>query len=140
MSKQDSTNIADYRCSFSIDPSSLTLPMPEEGVEEIRNNAPQWFKTGNRLITKKDYEYFITSNTDAFSGVVDAKCMNNWDYMTTFYRWLYNTAVNPIEQARSKGNTNPYKYLSMARLRQSGYEYVDAADANNIYLWIATSN
>ena len=79
---------------------------------DIRENAPQWFKTGNRLITKKDYEYFITSNrASIFSGIIDVKCMNNWDYLTTFYRWLYNMALNPIEYARD-GKSDPYKYLS----------------------------
>ncbi len=133
-------NIADYECHLTLNPDSMTSIAPEENVDDIRSNAPSWFKTGNRLITKKDYEYFITSNrNDQFTGVIDAKCMNNWDYMTTFYRWLYNMALNPIEYAND-GENNPYKYLQRARLTQAGYEYVDAADANNIYLWIATSN
>lgn len=34
----------------------------EESVDEIKLNAPNWFKTGNRLITKSDYEYFIKNN------------------------------------------------------------------------------
>lgn len=127
-------------CTISFDPGSLTKPQHEEGVLDIRENAPQWFKTGNRLITKKDYEYFIKSNRSSiFSGVIDVKCMNNWDYLTTFYRWLYNMAISPIEYARAD-NVDPYKYLAKSRLVQAGYEYVDAADANNIYLWIASSN
>ena len=39
----------------SIDRDSLTTPRKEEDVREIRENAPDWFKTGNRLITRKDY-------------------------------------------------------------------------------------
>lgn len=137
-SQQNIANCGPYTMSFS--PSSLTQPQHEEGVLDIRENAPQWFKTGSRLITKKDYEYFIKSNRSSlFSNVVDVKCMNNWDYLTTFYRWLYNMALSPIEYARANG-TSPYKYLAKSRLVQAGYEYVDAADANNIYLWIATSN
>ena len=31
----------------------------EESVENIREQAPQWFKTGSRLVTRKDYEYYI---------------------------------------------------------------------------------
>ena len=57
-------NISLSSCVLKIDPGSLTRPKDEESVEDIRNNAPQWFKTGNRLITKKDYEYFVTSNSD----------------------------------------------------------------------------
>ena len=132
--------------TVSFDVDSLTKTRAEEEVEDVRNNAPQWFKTGNRLITKKDYEYFIKSNRNGvFSGVVDVKCMNNWDYMTTFYRWLYNLGINPCPMATAAANDSgvsldPYRYMSKARLIQSGYEYVDAADANNIYLWIATSD
>ena len=36
-----------------------------------------------------------------FDGVIDVKCMNNWDYMTSFYRWLYNLGINPVEEALS---------------------------------------
>lgn len=148
--KNNGSSLVDYNiagtsdqpknCKITLDPNSLTYVQPEENVESIRNNAPEWFKTGNRLITKKDYEYFITSNSnDIFAGVIDAKCMNNWDYLTTFYRWLYNMALNPIEPAQTE-DPDPYRYLSRARLINAGYEYVDAADANNIYLWLATTN
>lgn len=86
-----------------------------------------------------------------FPGVIDVVCMNNWDYMTTFYRWLYNLGLNPISEVfKSEHNLNKeyymqrtkngYRYLSKARLVQAGYMYVDSADANNIYLWIASDN
>lgn len=76
---------------------SLSIPKKQDDVTEIRENAPNWFKTGNRLITKKDYEYYIRQNT-ILSEVIDVKCMNNWDYMTTFYRWLYNLGLHPIDE------------------------------------------
>lgn len=137
----DDANIAnvDKVVSIKFDPDSLTRNLPEESVQDIKNQAPNWFKTGNRLITKKDYEFFIkANNSDMFAGVVDVKCMNNWDYLTTFYRWLYNIGLNPIEYSKRVGNA--YQYISKSRLIQNGYEYVDAADANNIYLWIASQN
>ena len=31
----------------------------EETVDEIRQNAPNWFKAGGRLVTKEDYENFF---------------------------------------------------------------------------------
>lgn len=52
---------------------------PEEAVEDIRRNAPEWFKTGNRLITRADYEHWIRTNMN--SRVADVRCMNNWEYM-----------------------------------------------------------
>ena len=132
-------NNSSDKYAITLDKNSLTLPIPEENVETIRNDAPDWFKMGNRLITKKDYEYFIKSYSEVFQGVTDVKCMNNWDYMTTFYRWLFNLAIQPPNPLPDFA-PNPYQYLAKSRLTQAGYEYVDAADANNIYLWIKTSN
>lgn len=63
--------------------------------------------------------------------VIDVKCMNNWDYLVTFYRWLYNIGMS---------SGDPYRYIRNARLSQYGYQYVDSADANNIYLWIKMSS
>ena len=68
--------------------------------------------------------------------------------MTTFYRWLYNLGLNPVEEVFNsnanlnaddshKRTSNGARYLSKARLVQSGYKFVDSSDANNIYLWIA---
>jgi hypothetical protein len=74
----------DYSIIFD---NSVTTPVAEEDVEGIRQNAPECFKTGNRLITKNDYEYFFRNMVD--KGVVDVKCMNNWEYMSTFFSWLY---------------------------------------------------
>jgi hypothetical protein len=37
---------------------------PEETVSDIRNNAPGWFKTGNRLITASDIEFYIKTYGD----------------------------------------------------------------------------
>ena len=128
-----------YKITF--DKNSLTKPIQEEDVNSVRNTAPDWFKMGNRLITKKDYEYFIKSYGEVFQGVTDVKCMNNWDYMTTFYRWLFNLGIQPPNAENMQDfQPNPYKYLAKSRLVQAGYEYVDAADANNIYLWIKTSS
>ena len=137
----------DGAIAVTFDGNSLTVPLPEEDPSTIRQNAPDWFKTGSRLITKKDYEFFLKQNRDtSMRGVIDAVCMNNWDYLVTFYRWLYNMGISPISEAiarRTKEDESrvvePYRYLSKSRLIQHGYEFVDSADANNIYLWIATT-
>lgn len=137
----------DGAISVTFDGNSLTVPLKEEDPASIRQNAPDWFKTGSRLITKKDYEFFLKQNRDtSMRGVIDAVCMNNWDYLVTFYRWLYNMGISPITEAVSRRTKDdptrvvePYRYLSKSRLIQHGYEFVDSADANNIYLWIATT-
>lgn len=147
---ENSRNAANVDVSISFNPQSLSRVFPEQNVDDIREMAPNWFKTGNRLITKEDYEFFLKANNGnaAFPGVIDAVCMNNWDYMTTFYRWLYNLGINPVEEVLNselhsteytKRTLDPFRYLSKARLVQSGYEFVDSADANNIYLWVATN-
>ena len=85
-----------YRQIFAINPDdydaeslSLTTPIyseaalwynkqssstgePEESVEDIRRNAPEWFKTGNRLVTAADYEYYVRNRFR--DNVVDVKC------------------------------------------------------------------
>lgn len=66
--------------------------IPEQDVAEIRENAPRMFKTGNRLITKTDYEYFFKSSSGQITGIeniVDVKCMNNTEYVASLYKWLY---------------------------------------------------
>lgn len=98
----------------------------EETVDEIRQNAPQWFKTGNRLVTAADYEYFIKNKFR--SDVLDVKCQNNAEYISTFYRWLYNIGI-------TKHNNGEY-YLSPNRIVKHDLKYADAADMNNVYIWI----
>lgn len=125
---------------FGIDPNddnitnitSSTYPVLEESVDAIRENAPNWFKIGNRLVTKSDYEYFIKSYPTFASQFSDILCMNNWDYICSFFKWLYNLGI--------KSENNSRKYLNQNKLIKSDYTIADAADANNVYLWYIPSN
>jgi hypothetical protein len=84
-------NNSETGCKFTnITESSKVIP--EESVNEIRLNAPEWFKTGNRLVTESDYMYYIKNRFS--DNVIDAKCQNNWQYITTFYKWLYELGIN----------------------------------------------
>jgi len=103
----------------------------EGGVDDIRDNAPQWFKSQGRLITKQDFEYFIKSNF--YNDIVDVKVMNNWGYLSEFYGWLYNTGVNATE-------SDPAKYLNSQLESRYGYEWADSCDSNNVYLWMRMKN
>ena len=96
------------------------------------------------MITAKDYEYFIRSNA-AFKDVVSVKCMNNWEYIATFFKWLYYYGINYNKTLRSDefGKKRPativsdaYYYLQQQRIESNDYKFVDAADACNIYLWM----
>lgn len=58
-----SNNISyNHPVSVDFDPDSLSRSFAEESVSEIKQNAPNWFKTGNRLITKQDYEFMLKAN------------------------------------------------------------------------------
>jgi hypothetical protein len=72
--------------------ANSTLYVEEESVDEIRRNAPEWFKVGNRLVTTYDFEYYFKNNNNDL--LLDVKCQNNWEYITTFYRWLYNLSMS----------------------------------------------
>ena len=121
--KDDEKNI--YQSKWSnIDKSSIGKV--EESVEEIRRFAPQWFKTGNRLVTASDYEYYIKNRYK--SDIIDVKCQNNAEYISTFYRWLYNIGV--------KQHGNGKYYITPNKIQKYDLRYADAADANNVYIWI----
>ena len=100
----------------------------EEGVDEVRNKAPGWFKLNNRLVTKEDYEFYLRSAPEFKSTLADVKVMNNWDYAATFYRWLNQLGLEHHDNARY--------YLNSARFAKYGNaSLADPADNNNVYIW-----
>ena len=109
---------------------------PEEGVQDIRENAPRWLRTGNRLITRRDYEWFIknveyvknqlVSSVDPIK-VIDVRCMNNVEYVSKFYKWLYLNGRDFHSDGR-------YYFDNMQFWNVTGYRVNDPADANNTYL------
>ena len=106
----------------------------EESVDEIRDFAPNWFRMGNRLVTKRDYEYYM-KNSPQFRGVfADVKCMNNWEYMSTFYKWLYDLGLK-YHSLNGIDTLNGRRFLTQSKILSSGRRYADPADSNNIYLW-----
>lgn len=119
----------------------------EEDVQDIRENAPGWFKTGNRLITAKDTEYYIKAYCSELGmpGIVDVKCMNNMRYVATLYKWLYENGIkskdHPARRENSASKEDPGKYyLDNITFNRANFKYVDPADANNTYLWIKTQS
>lgn len=108
-----------------------TKPTPIETVDEIRQNAPYYFKYGNRLITKEDYEYFIRTNY--INEVVDVKCQNNFDYISTFFKWLWNIGKNGKLTTHEKRGDY---YIKQDRLFRNNYTYADPSDSNNVYIWL----
>ena len=113
--------------------TSSTSALKEEDVEEIRERAPHWFKMNNRLVTKEDYEFYIM-NEPQISGMFNqVKVMNNWEYASTFYRWLNQLGVK-------KHDGNSRYYLNPARFtKYGGAALSDAVDSNNVYIWYITN-
>lgn len=122
----------DEEDDFITNITASTIPVLEESVEDIKQNAPNWFKIGNRLVTKSDYEYFIKSYPNFNSDFSDVICMNNWDYICSFFKWLYDLGIKSSNDSR--------KYLNHNKLIKSDYKIADASDSNNIYLWYVPSN
>lgn len=114
-----------YGCTNYVQSAS---PKTSETVEQIRSNAPSWFKRVGRTITTDDYVSYIKTNF--FSDIIDVVVMNNYQYMAKFYKWLWFLG-------REKLN-NPKKWInaSLSSCGTYGYKYADAADSNNVYIWI----
>jgi len=99
------------------------------------------------LVTKFDYEYYIrnvASSKLGTSDLADVKCMNNWDYLATFYKWLYELGVNGnfVKYSDYLGlsiSGSPTRYISKDNFTRHDYFFADAADANNLYIWLKTS-
>lgn len=133
---------------ISIEPASMIVSnfKFEESVEEIKENGPSWFKLGNRLITRSDYEYFIKNNESAKScfqnrDIADVRCMNNIEYVTTFYKWLYQCGITGknegLDGFQDDGGRH---YFNPKFWQRTDYKYIDPADANNTYLWVKTGD
>ena len=110
---------------------NTSVSKPEQSVDDIKEYAPKWFKMGNRLLTRNDYEFFVKT---AIPQVIDVKCMNNWEYLASFYKWLYDCGIK-----YHKDTTVPARYyFEENHFLRNGVEMIDAADANNIYMWVKT--
>lgn len=124
----DSSNtISNYEITI-VNTSNSTDAVKEESVDDIRDFAPNWFRMGNRLVTKHDYEYYIKNSQEFISEIADVICMNNWEYIASFYKWLFNLGI-------TKHKKSNY-YLNQNRIVHGNYEFADPADSNNIYLWV----
>lgn len=118
--------------------SASTTAQAEEDVEDIRQTAPDYYKLGNRLVSKSDYEYYIKNRYK--ENIIDVKCQNNWDYISTFYGWLYKLGKIGVRVEYSQRASNPQYYIQQDKILKHDYFYADPADENNVYLWIKMQN
>lgn len=101
--------------------SDSTLYSSEESVDEIRSNAPKFFSSEYKLITKPDYESFIERN---FKNLIyDVKVSNNSDYLNIFKKYL-------------KDDLNIDSFIGHNNALFNQYTYSDSYDVNNLFVTI----
>lgn len=105
-----------------------STPTEPETVEQIRKNAPAHFRRSGRTITADNFVAKIKEKF--YSDIVDCVVMNNMEYMSTFYRWLWELGIEKL------GNPRKWINPSIGSIGTYGYRYADATDANNVYIWI----
>lgn len=105
-----------------------SVPTEPETVEQIRKNAPAHFRRSGRTITSDNFVAKIKEKF--YSDIVDCVVMNNMEYMSTFYRWLWELGIEKT------GNPRKWINPSIGSIGTYGYKYADAADSNNVYIWI----
>lgn len=89
-----------------------------ETPDEIRRSAAYNFRSQYRLVTTKDYETFLQTN---FTNLLtDVKCVNNWDYISSYLKYFYDLGIN-----------NPSK---TERALFNQVMYADSCNFNNLYL------
>lgn len=118
--------------------SQSTTAVAEQSVEDIKTVAPDYYKLGNRLITKSDFEYYVKNKYK--DNIIDAKCQNNWDYISQFYGWLYKIGQNGTFVDIGRRKSDPSYYITQSRLSKFDYYFADPADSNNVYLWVKMRN
>jgi hypothetical protein len=97
---------------------------PEETVDDIRKNAPQNFKSQNRLVTGLDYEIFIKSNYKNL--ISDIKLLNNDEYLKQHIKYLYDNGLkNPQEDTKILYNQ---------------IKFANSCNFNNLYIYMIPSN
>lgn len=114
-----------YGC-FNYEKSSM--PSEPETVEQIRENAPSHFRRSGRTITADNFRAKIKEKF--YSDIVDCVVMNNMEYMSTFYKWLWELGIEKL------GNPRKWINPSISSIGTYGYKYADATDSNNVYIWI----
>lgn len=128
-----------------IQPSQLPFIVPSnefdstpiadaETVEDIRQNAPKIFSTQNRLVTRGDYESFISKN---FNNIVKSvKALDNATYTSQYLNYFYNIGLNrPNDDIRVL-----YNQVAFSNSTQFNNVYVFTVPTNSTILNETTPN
>ena len=105
--------------TFTNETGSSISSNPETTVE-IRENAPNFFKSQNRLITSLDFESFVKAN---FRNLVqDVKVVNNWEYLDGHMKYLYNIGLKSASED--------------SRVLYNQVKFADSCNFNDIYVYL----
>lgn len=100
--------------------SSSTNSTDLETVEQIRKNAPNFFKQQGRLVTVDDIESYLKIN---FNNILsDVVVVNNWEYLDEHVRYLYNIGLK-------QPNLD-------SRVLLNQVNYADSCNFNNLYIYV----
>lgn len=107
--------------NISFTNTEASIPYNElENVKQIRQNAPNFVKRQDRLVTTADFESYILQT---FSDIlVDVKVVNNWEYLSDHIGYFYNMGLD-----------NP---LNDSRVLYSQINFADSCNFNNLYIYL----
>jgi len=103
-----------------INPAASTFFSDLEDVNSIRSNAANTFKTQFRLVTTSDFDTYLKNNYSNL--ILDAKTVNNWEYLAEHVRYLYNLGLKSPN--------------SDSRVLFNQITFADSCDFNNVYVYI----
>lgn len=109
--------------------STFTGGTESEDIEAIRYNAPRVFKTGDRLVTKDDFEAFLLSETTS-PRIVEAKVWGENEENAPNYNMFNTLKICALKSDWSGLNVIDKQNLSVDLYAKSlmtvKYEFVDA--------------
>jgi hypothetical protein len=108
--------------------TSSSLYSELESSAQIKQNAPNIFKSQGRLVSTKDFEAYIVNN---FNHLVhDVRVVNNWEYIDGHVKYLHNIGL----KSPSLDSRVAYNQL----------KYADSCNFNDVYIYcvpkIVTTN
>jgi len=99
--------------------SASTLFASFDTVEDIKNKAPKFYKSQNRLVTSQDYKTFIDSN---FNNILsDSVVKSNNDYLASYIKYFYDI-----------GLSSPHLE---SRVLYNQVNFANSCNFNNIYIF-----
>ena len=99
---------------------SSTKPELSESVDDIRKNAPEFFKSQNRLVTANDFEVYVSRN---YGNILqDVKVVNNDDYLNGHLSYIFEDLGLDKPQSES-------------RVLYNHVTFATSANFNNVYIY-----